>query len=89
MEAVTRRVLPVVLTYQQPPADWECITGKPPPAPSLNLSTAQMQLVQRGQRDLKLPPINISCACKLQTLPVSGTLKINGEPNLHSGWVSI
>lgn len=33
--------------YQQPSADWECTTGNPPPAPSLNLSRAGVTWPER------------------------------------------
>lgn len=45
--------------------------------------------MQHGRSDLNLPHVNITRACKLQTLLVSATLKINGEPNLCSSWVLI
>lgn len=46
-EAVTHHVLSGDFVYEQPSADWECTTGNPPPAPSLNLSRAGVTWPER------------------------------------------
>lgn len=77
------------VTNRQPPADWELISVKTPPTPSPDRSRAWTQLLPRGCSDLSPAHIDVSPACKLQTLLVSAMLQINGEPNLRSAWVLI